>query len=158
MLSFGDVGAEPGRVGQCAGLLDRAQEGGDAAVVAAQLEDLLDHGAVLARQLLGVLVVGVAVVDLLHLDAQGLAVTVLAGARRHRPGRGGGRPRSRPGAPRRERPRSITSATTPTRPYSPSLRGSRKTLLLLADVDRQSRGNAGEDDRIVKRNQEIGHV
>ncbi len=77
--SIGDVGAEPGRVGQRARLLDRAQEGGDAAVVAAQLEDLFDHGAVLARQLLGVLVVGMAVVDLLHVDAQRLALALVAG-------------------------------------------------------------------------------
>ena len=72
----GDVGGEAGGVGQGAGLLDRAQEGGDAAVVAAQLEDLLDHGAVLAGQLAGVLVVGVAVVDLLHLDPQVLVVAL----------------------------------------------------------------------------------
>ena len=42
-----------GRVGQRARLGDRAHEGADAAVVAAQLEDLLDDGAVFALELAG---------------------------------------------------------------------------------------------------------
>ena len=121
----GDVGGEAGGVGQRARLLDRAQEGGDAAVVAAQLEDLLDHGAVFARQL--------------------ARCARRRGGRRGSPGpRPAGvspspgwaapaiSPRCRPttvatGRPRRESPVSITSATTPTRPYSPSRRGIRKT-------------------------------
>ena len=45
------VGRVAGGVGQRAGIRDRADEGADAAVVAAQLEDLLDDGAVLALEL-----------------------------------------------------------------------------------------------------------
>jgi hypothetical protein len=36
--------------------------------------------------------------------------------------------------------------------------GQQEDLLLLAGVDRQGRGNTWENDRIIKRNQEIGHV
>ena len=58
------------RVGEDAGLDDRAQEGGHAAVVAAQLEDLLGDRAVLALELArldpGQLLVGA----FLDLDAQ----------------------------------------------------------------------------------------
>src|SRR4029077_6216788 len=75
----GDVGGEAGGVGERARLLDRAQEGRDAAVVATQLEDLLDHGAVLTRQLDRVLVVGVAVVDFLDLAMQGVAIDARLG-------------------------------------------------------------------------------
>ena len=62
LLLEGQVGRVAGRVGQRAGVGDRADEGGDAAVVAAQLEDLLDDGAVLgferADGLAGRLLVG----------------------------------------------------------------------------------------------------
>src|SRR5207245_11741879 len=51
LLLAGEVGGVAGRVGQRAGLLDRAQERRDAPVVAAQLEDLLDDRAIFARQL-----------------------------------------------------------------------------------------------------------
>ena len=57
---------------------DRAQEGGDPAVVAAQLEDLLDHGAVLALEVAGPLAGRRAVADLLDLDQQ-IAARVRAG-------------------------------------------------------------------------------
>ena len=75
-----EVGRVAGRVGQGAGLGDRADEGRDAAVVAAQLEDLLDDRAVLALELAtgrrGVLVVG----SLLDLDAQRPSASVWRGA------------------------------------------------------------------------------
>ena len=147
-------GLKPAVSASAPGLLDRAQEGGDALVGAAQLEDLLDHGAVLAHELVGALVLGVAVVDLLHLDAQLVAV---AGLRRARPGRDAGRRRSPPAAPFGSWPRSITSATTPMRPNSPSLARQQEDAILLAGVDRQGRGDAGEDDRFVKWNQKKGH-
>ena len=51
LVLVGDVGRVAGGVGERAGLGDRAHEGGDAPVVAAQLEDLLDHRAVLALEL-----------------------------------------------------------------------------------------------------------
>ena len=36
--------------------------------------------------------------------------------------------------------------------------GQQEDALLLAGVDRQRRGDGGENDRFVERNQEIGHV
>ena len=51
LLLEGEVRGVAAHVGQGARLGDRAQEGRDAAVVAAELEQLLDHGAVLALQL-----------------------------------------------------------------------------------------------------------
>ena len=51
LLLEGEVGRVAGGVGERAGLGDRADEGGDAAVVAAQLEDLLDDGAILGLEL-----------------------------------------------------------------------------------------------------------
>ena len=53
LLLEGEVGRVAGGVGERAGLGDRAHEGRDAAVVAAQLEDLLDDRAVLALELAG---------------------------------------------------------------------------------------------------------
>ena len=70
LLLVGEVGGVAGRVGQRAGLADRAQERGDAPVVAAQLEDLLDHGAVLALELARAPVDGDLVGALVDLDAQ----------------------------------------------------------------------------------------
>ncbi len=64
------VGRVAGGVGQRAGLDDRADPGRDAAVVAAQLEDLLDERAVLTRQLAGAAVDRRGVGRLGHLDAQ----------------------------------------------------------------------------------------
>ena len=46
-----EVGRIAGRVGQRAGIGDRAQERADSPVVAAQLEDFFDHGAILALEL-----------------------------------------------------------------------------------------------------------
>ena len=64
------VGRVADRVGQRAGLDDRAQELADAVVGAAQLEDLLDHGAVLALGGAGATVDRDVVRGLGHLDAQ----------------------------------------------------------------------------------------
>ena len=70
LLLEGDVGGVAGRVRQRAGLGDRADEGGDTPVVAAQLEDLLDDGAVLALELADAAVGGLVVGALLDLDEQ----------------------------------------------------------------------------------------
>ncbi len=51
LLLVAEVGRVAGRVGKGAGLGDGADEGRHTAVVAAQLEDLLDDGAVLALEL-----------------------------------------------------------------------------------------------------------
>ena len=152
-----DVRAETGRVGERAGLLDRAQEGGDAAVGAAQLEDLLDHGAVLARELLGVLVVGVAVVDLLDVDAQALRLAVLAG----HGGAGQAAVQADHGRDGIAAARAAALDHLGDDADAPELAvaaGQQEDLLLVADVDRQGRGDAGENDCVVKRNQEICHV
>ena len=79
LLRAVQVGRVAGRVGQRARLGDRADEGADAAVVAAQLEDLLDHGAVLALEVGGQLLRRRDVGVLVHLDAQH-AVLVAVGA------------------------------------------------------------------------------
>ena len=50
LLLEAQVGGVAGGVGERAGLGDRAQEGADPVVGVAQLEDLLDHGAVLALE------------------------------------------------------------------------------------------------------------
>ncbi len=75
-----DLGRVAGAVGQRARLGDRAQEGRDAAVVAAQLEDLLDHGAVLALELAGAAVDGLGVRVRLGLHAQLSVGAALRGA------------------------------------------------------------------------------
>ena len=50
LLLEGEVGGVARRVGECAGLHDGTEERRDALVGATQLEDLLDHGAVLALE------------------------------------------------------------------------------------------------------------
>ena len=70
LLLVVQVGRVAGGVGQRARLRDRADEGADAAVVAAQLEDLLDHGAVLALEVGGQLLRRRHVGVLVHLDAK----------------------------------------------------------------------------------------
>ena len=62
------------RVGQRARLADRAQPRADAVVDAAQLEDLLDHGAVLALEVACATVDGNVVVVLGHLDTEAAEV------------------------------------------------------------------------------------
>ena len=80
LLLEGEVGRVADGVGERSGLADRADEGRDAAVVAAQLEDLLDDRAVLALELARARVGLVAVRALVDLDAQ-LSVRVgLGGA------------------------------------------------------------------------------
>ena len=80
LLLEGQVGRVAGGVGQRAGLGDRAQQGGDAAVVAAQLEDLLDGRAVLALEVAGAPVDGHVVGALVDLDAQAAGGVGVGGA------------------------------------------------------------------------------
>ena len=150
----GDVGAEAGGVGQGAGLLDRAQEGGDAAVVAAQLEDLFDHGAVFACQLAGVLVVGMAVVDLLDLDPQGLGL-----ARLGDPGKAAVQADDGGDRLAAARATALDHLGDDADPAELAIAaGDQEDALLLADVDRQGRGDGWKDDRLVEWDQEIGHI
>ena len=100
-----------------------AHPGGDAAVVAAQLEDLLDGRAVLADEVAGAAVDGGGVGRLGHLDAQAA----------HRVGVGGAGDAAAdalelaPCAPPGRRTRSATRAIVPTAAYSPSWRGTSRT-------------------------------
>ena len=80
LLLEAQVGGVAGGVGQRAGLADRADPAGDAAVVAAQLEELLDHGAVLALELAGAPVDGDVVRVLGDLDVQCAVGRGLGGA------------------------------------------------------------------------------
>ena len=81
LLLEGEVGRVARRVGERAGLADRAHEGRDAAVVASQLEDLLDHGAVLALELADAAVGRLLVGSLLDLDEQAALRVGRRGAR-----------------------------------------------------------------------------
>ena len=123
LLLEGEVGGVADRVGQGAGLGDRAQERGDAAVVAAQLEDLLDRGAVLALELAGAAVDGHVVGVLGDLDAQAAGVSDEPAP---------ATPRATP-AERTARPppgrRTLLDdrAIVPTGAYSPSWRGTSST-------------------------------
>ncbi len=105
-----EVGRIADGVGERSRLADRADEGRDPAVVAAQLEDLLDDGAVLALELARARVSVVAVRALVDLDAQ-LSVRVGRAAPatpRCSPLSATARP------PPGSRMRSVTSATVPT--------------------------------------------
>ena len=97
LLVEAQVGRVAGGVCERAGLADRAEEGLDPSVVAAQLEDLLDDRAVLGLELADALVGAIAVAALLDLDeAAGRACPS-----RPRPQTRGGAPRARPRSRRR---------------------------------------------------------
>jgi hypothetical protein len=154
LVLVGDVGGEAGGVGQRARLVDRAQEGGDAAVVTAVLEDLLDHGAVFGRELAGVLVVGVAVADLLDLDPQRVALGKLGAAGDQAAVEADDGGDGTPAAPEAGLDHlgddaDATVLLVATR--------DQEDALLLTDVDRQGRGDGGEDDCLVERYQPISH-
>ena len=102
-----DVGRVADRVGQRAGLADRAQPRADALVDAAQLEDLLDHGAVLALEVARAAVDGDVVGRLGHLDR--------GGGRRGRCGRRPRRRGRRRRAGRRGRRRAAGRCRSPRR-------------------------------------------
>ena len=149
LLLEGEVGGVAGGVGQRAGLGDRAQERGDAAVVAAQLEDLLDDGAVLALELAGAAVDRDVVGALLDLDAQAAGGSVLGGA-----GDAAGD--------------AVSSGAAAAAGQADALGdlGDRADLgelavvardeqdaLLVADVDGQRHVHGGEDDGVVERDE-----
>src|SRR5262249_18416288 len=70
LLVVGDVGRVADGVGQRARLGDAPQKCGDAAVVATQFEDLLDHGAVFTLEVSRAAVDGDVVRLLVTLDVQ----------------------------------------------------------------------------------------
>src|SRR5439155_17726803 len=137
------------RIGQRARLRDRSQEGRDAAVVAAQLEDLLDRRAVLALQLARPSVDRYVVRTLVYLYAQLTARSGLGRAdQRAVLARDGHR---------------VASAG---QPYALRHLGDRAHLqelvlvpgheyhaLVVAHVDRERDAHAGEHHGVIQRNQ-----
>jgi hypothetical protein len=118
------------------------------------LEDLLDHGAVFGRQLAGVLVVGMTVADLLHLDPQDVAVAGL-GAAGDQPAveaDDGGDGAAATGDAGLDHLGDDADAAV----LAVTARD-QEDALLLADVDRQGRGHGGKDDCLVQRYQPISH-
>ena len=123
------------------------------AVVAAQLEDLLDDGAVLALELGGAR--SAAGPRRAAPRPRRAAVRARRCAPRRR--RRGGGPRARPrGRRRAAASRSPTSATVPTDAYSPSCCGHEQHALLVADVDGQRDRHVREDDGVFQWDQQQG--
>ena len=136
------------------GLADGADEGLDAAVVAAQLEDLLDDRAVLALELAGPLVGRGAVTALLDLDEQppggvGLGCagdTAVQALERHGNG-ASGQPDAVGHACHRADCRVLALVLW-----------DEQDALFVADVDRQRHVHVGEDDDVVEWDeQELAH-
>jgi hypothetical protein len=141
-----EVGRVAGRVGERARLRDRAQKRRDAAVVAAELEDLLDHGAVVALEVAGLAVDGVVVEDLLDVDAQ-LAAQAAAG-------------RARDAA---VEPHQLDRRRAAGQPHAVDdigdgadlgevavVAGDQQDALLIAHVDRERHVHIREDDDVVE--------
>ena len=149
-----DVGRVADRVGQRAGLDDRAQELGHALVGAAQLEDLLDDGAVLALGGAGAAVDGDVVRALIDVDAQ-------------LPGRVGmgGAGDAAADARQRHGPRAAGQADAvgdlgdrADLGERPVVARDQQHALLVPDIDGEGHIHGGEDDCVVEGNeQERGH-
>ena len=146
LLLEAQVGRVAGRVRERARVGDRADEGLDAPVVAAQLEDLLDDGAVLGLELAGALVGRNAVLALLDLDEQAALRVGLGRARdaavqaleRHGDGAAG-----QPDAVGHARDGADGGVLA-------LVLGHEQHTLLVADVDRQRHVHVGEDDDVVE--------
>ena len=101
------------------------------------------------------LVVGVAVADLLHLDVEdvGVGLAGLGGAGEPAVQADHGRDRL---AAARDAVLDHLGDDADAAVLAVAA-GKQEDALLLADVDRQGRGHGGEDDRVVKRNEPIIH-
>ena len=150
LLLEGQVGRVAGGVGERAGLGDRADEGGDAAVVAAQLEDLLDRCAVLALELADAAVGRLSVGPLLDLDEEAsLRIgrrgagnsTVQAVQRNCAPAAGKADPIGHLGDGADLRVLVLVL-------------GHEQHALLVADVDGEGHVHVGEDDDVFQRDEE----
>jgi hypothetical protein len=150
LLREGDVRRVAGGVGERAGLGDRAHERGDAPVVAAQLEQLLDDGAVLALEVARAAVDRLRVRAVLDLDVEAPVGGGLRGAGdaavqavQHHGARATGQAHVLDdvgdGADARER-MLVT--------------GDEQDALLLADVDRQRERHVREHDGVLERDQQ----
>ena len=154
LLLEGQVGRVARRVGECSGLGDRADEGGDAPVVAAQLEDLLDDGAILGLERADGLADRRLVGPLLGLDEQ-TALGVALGRARDRAVQAVQRD-GRAAAGQPDTIRHLGDGAD-LRVLALVL-GHEEHALLVADVDRQRDAHVGEDDDVVERDeQELAH-
>jgi hypothetical protein len=148
LLRVVDVGRVAGGVGQHAGLADAPDERGDAAVIAPDLEDLLDGGAVLALQVSGPAVGRAAGIgplfDLDHQTAVGEVV--------RRPGDPTVQPveGDRPGAAGEPDPFGNLGHRADVGECA-LVPGNQQDPVLIAGVNGQRERHAGEDDDVVQR-------
>ena len=150
LLLEGQVRRVAGGVGERARLDDRAHPGGDAAVVAAQLEDLLDGRAVVADEVAGAAVDGGGVGALVDLDAQA--------AHRVGVGRAGdaaaGALERAPCAPPGRRDPLGDAGDGADGGVLALVPRDEQDLLVVADVDRQGDVHRREDDGVVEGDEE----
>ncbi len=155
LLGEAEVGRVARRVRERPGLDDRADERLDTAVVAAQLEDLLDDRAVLGLELADALVGRDAVLPLLDLDQQA-ALSIGLGRARDTPvqaldrhGDGAAGQADAVGHPRDGADGRVLALVL----------GHEQDAVLVADVDRQRHVHVGEDDDVVQWDeQQLGHI
>ena len=155
LLLEGHVGRVADGVGQGAGLGDGAQERADALVGAAGLEDLLDHGAVLALEVAGAAVDRGVVSGLLDLDAQstGRVGVRRAGDAAHLAGKGDGTAAAgQPHALGYARDRADLGEVG-------AMARHEQDALVVADVHGQGHVHGREDDGVVQRDEKkLGHA
>jgi len=147
LLPVVEIGAVAARVGQRARLGDRAQEGRDPAVVAADLEDLLDDRAILALQVAGRAVHRRWIRLLVDLDEQPSVRHRLGGA-----GDAAVEAMQREGAPSAGQPDLLADlGDGADRGKLPLVAGDQQNTLFVAGVDGQRERHAREDDDVVQR-------
>ena len=150
LLLVGQVRRVAAGVGQGPGLGDGAHEGGDPAVVAAQLEDLLDHGAVLALEVAGAPVDGDVVGMRLDLHAQSARGVGTGGS-----DAGSVRAVEMNGsAPAGQADALDHVGHRPDACKLVALAGHEHDALLGADLDGQRQGHVREDDGVIDRDEQ----
>ena len=147
-------GRVAGRVRERSGLGDRADECCDATVVTAQLEDLLDHGAVLALELADAPVRALFVQPLLDVDEQ---AALAVGARRAGDPTVQAVQRNRTTAAGKPNPVRHLGDRPHLRVLVVVLRDEQHAVLV-ADVDRQSHVHVREDDDVVQGHEQQTHL
>jgi hypothetical protein len=152
LLLEGEVRGVAAGVGQRAGLGDGAHERGHAAVVAAELEELLDHGAVLALELAGAPVDRRRVGVLGDVDDQAAAQVGLG---RADDAAGDALQRGAAGAARQADGLRDADDGADRRVLA-VVAGDEDDPLLVADVDGKGDVHRREDDGVVERDEEEG--
>jgi hypothetical protein len=148
LLLVAQIGGVAGGVSQRTGLVDRAQERANAIVGVSQVEDLLDHGAVLALLGADAVVALCRVVVRGDLDAK-RAVDVWAG----RAGDAAAYALDGYGLrPARQLQAVVDLGDGADGGERVVLAGNEKDLVRVADVDRQRQVHPGEDDDVVEGN------